>query len=82
MAILIGAAFLQIGTDQQSMVKRKPVLFFCVINQVRGVAASCMRRRTCKQTRPLSASTATIVPECEVDRSLGPILGLWRTSFC
>jgi hypothetical protein len=25
---------LQIGTDQKSVVRRQPVLFFCVINQV------------------------------------------------
>ncbi|KAG5189322.1 P-loop containing nucleoside triphosphate hydrolase protein [Tribonema minus] len=33
MAILIGFAFFQIGTDQMSVQLRKPVLFFCVINQ-------------------------------------------------
>jgi ABC-type multidrug transport system ATPase subunit/ABC-type transport system involved in cytochrome c biogenesis permease component len=33
MAVLLGTAFLDIGTDQKSMVKRVPVLFFCAINQ-------------------------------------------------
>jgi len=33
MAVLIGTAFLQIGTTQRSTVRRQPVLFFCVINQ-------------------------------------------------
>ncbi|KAJ3207202.1 hypothetical protein HDU67_007611 [Dinochytrium kinnereticum] len=33
MGVLIGAAFLQIGNGQSSMVRRMPVLFFCVINQ-------------------------------------------------
>ncbi|KAG5175579.1 P-loop containing nucleoside triphosphate hydrolase protein [Tribonema minus] len=33
MAILIGFAFYDIGTDQKSVTLRKPVLFFCVINQ-------------------------------------------------
>ncbi|KAG2438719.1 hypothetical protein HXX76_005264 [Chlamydomonas incerta] len=32
-AVLIGTVFLQIGTDQKSVVRRQPVLFFCVINQ-------------------------------------------------
>lgn len=33
-----GTVFLQIGTDQKSVVRRQPVLFFCVINQVRACA--------------------------------------------
>jgi ATP-binding cassette subfamily G (WHITE) protein 2 len=33
MAILIGTVFLQIGDSQSSIVRRQPVLFFCVINQ-------------------------------------------------
>jgi ATP-binding cassette subfamily G (WHITE) protein 2 len=33
MAIFIGTAFLQIGNTQESMTRRLPVLFFCVINQ-------------------------------------------------
>jgi hypothetical protein len=33
MAVLIGCAFLNIGTGQLSLTKRQPVLFFCVINQ-------------------------------------------------
>lgn len=36
-AVLIGTVFLQIGTSQTSTVRRQPVLFFCVVNQVRGV---------------------------------------------
>jgi len=32
-AILIGTAFYNIGSDQKSMTKRMPVLFFCAINQ-------------------------------------------------
>ncbi|UJR22373.1 hypothetical protein I4U23_025435 [Adineta vaga] len=32
-AVLIGTAFLQIGTGQKSTVRRQPVLFFCVVNQ-------------------------------------------------
>jgi len=33
MAILIGTVFLKIGTGQDSIVRRAPVLFFCCINQ-------------------------------------------------
>eukprot|EP01012_Entosiphon_sulcatum_P063485 TRINITY_DN90_c0_g1_i1.p1 TRINITY_DN90_c0_g1~~TRINITY_DN90_c0_g1_i1.p1 ORF type:complete len:634 (-),score=168.02 TRINITY_DN90_c0_g1_i1:856-2757(-) len=33
MGVLIGTAFLKIGTSQSSTVRRQPVLFFCVINQ-------------------------------------------------
>eukprot|EP01012_Entosiphon_sulcatum_P063488 TRINITY_DN90_c0_g2_i1.p1 TRINITY_DN90_c0_g2~~TRINITY_DN90_c0_g2_i1.p1 ORF type:complete len:610 (-),score=93.72 TRINITY_DN90_c0_g2_i1:132-1961(-) len=33
MGVLIGTAFLKIGTSQTSTVRRQPVLFFCVINQ-------------------------------------------------
>ncbi len=33
MAVLIGTAFLDIGTSETSVVRRQPVLFFCVINQ-------------------------------------------------
>jgi ATP-binding cassette subfamily G (WHITE) protein 2 len=33
MAVLIGTAFLQIGTNQSSFAKRSPSLFFCCINQ-------------------------------------------------
>ena len=32
-AVLIGTAFLQIGTSQSSTIRRQPVLFFCVVNQ-------------------------------------------------
>ena len=32
-AVLIGCAFLQIGTGQPSTLRRSPVLFFCAINQ-------------------------------------------------
>jgi hypothetical protein len=32
-AVLIGTAFLQIGHAQKSVVRRQPVLFFCVVNQ-------------------------------------------------
>lgn len=32
-AILIGTVFYDIGSDQKSMTKRMPVLFFCAINQ-------------------------------------------------
>jgi ATP-binding cassette subfamily G (WHITE) protein 2 len=32
-AVLIGCAFLQIGTGQSSTLRRSPVLFFCAINQ-------------------------------------------------
>jgi ATP-binding cassette subfamily G (WHITE) protein 2 len=32
-AVLIGTVFYNIGSDQQSMIKRMPVLFFCAINQ-------------------------------------------------
>ena len=38
-AVLIGCAFLRIGTDQISTTKRQPVLFFCVVNQVRRTAS-------------------------------------------
>lgn len=38
MAVLIGSVFLHIGTSQASVVRRQPVLFFCVINQ--GVFAA------------------------------------------
>ena len=31
--VLIGTAFLNIGTTQKSIVRREPVLFFCAINQ-------------------------------------------------
>ena len=33
MAALIGTVFLQIGTTQQGLLRREPVLFFCAINQ-------------------------------------------------
>jgi len=33
MAVLIGTAFLRIGTSETSIVRRQPVLFFCVVNQ-------------------------------------------------
>ena len=33
MASLIGTAFLRIGTSETSIVRRQPVLFFCVVNQ-------------------------------------------------
>lgn len=33
LALLIGFAFYQIGDGQESVVKRRPVLFFCAINQ-------------------------------------------------
>ncbi|CAF1042088.1 unnamed protein product [Adineta ricciae] len=33
MAVLIGTVFLKIGTNQASVVRREPVIFFCVINQ-------------------------------------------------
>jgi ATP-binding cassette subfamily G (WHITE) protein 2 len=33
MATLIGTAFLRIGTSETSIVRRQPVLFFCVVNQ-------------------------------------------------
>ncbi|CAF1467821.1 unnamed protein product [Adineta steineri] len=39
-AVLIGTAFLQIGTTQTSTVRRQPVLFFCAINQ--GVFGALM----------------------------------------
>jgi len=32
-AVLVGTVFYNIGSDQKSMVKRMPVLFFCAINQ-------------------------------------------------
>lgn len=31
MAVLIGGTFFQIGDDQESRVKRLPVLFFCTV---------------------------------------------------
>lgn len=37
-AVLIGSVFFDIGTSQASVVRRQPVLFFCVINQ--GVFAA------------------------------------------
>jgi ATP-binding cassette subfamily G (WHITE) protein 2 len=40
MAVLVGTVFLQIGNDQLSVVKRTPVLFFCVVNQ--GVFGALM----------------------------------------
>jgi ATP-binding cassette subfamily G (WHITE) protein 2 len=33
MAVLIGTAFLKIGDTQTSIVRREPVIFFCIINQ-------------------------------------------------
>ncbi len=33
MAVLIGTVFLHIGNTQSSIVRREPVIFFCVINQ-------------------------------------------------
>ena len=33
MAVLIGTVFLQIGQTQTSIIRREPVIFFCVINQ-------------------------------------------------
>ncbi len=33
MAVLIGTAYLQIGDDQASQVKRQPALFFVCVNQ-------------------------------------------------
>lgn len=33
MAVLIGTVFLQIGHSQKSIVRREPVIFFCIINQ-------------------------------------------------
>ncbi|KAI8846854.1 P-loop containing nucleoside triphosphate hydrolase protein [Chytridium lagenaria] len=33
MGVLIGAVFLRIGNTQSSIVRRQPVLFFCVVNQ-------------------------------------------------
>ncbi|CAF0924139.1 unnamed protein product [Adineta steineri] len=33
MAVLIGIAFLNIGNTQTSIVRREPVIFFCIINQ-------------------------------------------------
>ena len=32
MAVLIGTAFLDIGTSQRSIAKRGPVIFFCCVN--------------------------------------------------
>jgi ABC-type multidrug transport system permease subunit len=32
-AVLIGTAFLQIGSDQNSVTRRQPVMFFCAVNQ-------------------------------------------------
>ena len=40
MGLLVGGAFYQIGTDQASVRKRMPVLFFCVINQ--GIFAALL----------------------------------------
>jgi ATP-binding cassette subfamily G (WHITE) protein 2 len=40
MAVLIGTAFLNIGTTQQSIVRREPVIFFCAVNQ--GVFGALM----------------------------------------
>lgn len=39
-AVLIGTAFLQIGTSETSTVRRNSVLFFCVVNQVRLLHAN------------------------------------------
>jgi ATP-binding cassette subfamily G (WHITE) protein 2 len=39
-AVLIGTVFLQIGHNQSSIVRRNPVLFFCVVNQ--GVFGAMM----------------------------------------
>ena len=33
MAVLIGTAFFNIGVTQKSIVRREPVIFFCIINQ-------------------------------------------------
>jgi ATP-binding cassette subfamily G (WHITE) protein 2 len=40
MAVLIGTVFLNIGNTQQSIIRREPVIFFCVINQ--GVFGALM----------------------------------------
>ncbi len=40
MAVLIGTVFLNIGHGQKSIVRREPVIFFCVINQ--GVFGALM----------------------------------------
>jgi len=40
MAVLIGTAFLNIGHTQKSIVRREPVIFFCIINQ--GVFGALM----------------------------------------
>jgi ATP-binding cassette subfamily G (WHITE) protein 2 len=40
MAILIGTVFLNIGNTQKSIVRREPVIFFCIINQ--GVFGALM----------------------------------------
>jgi hypothetical protein len=33
MAVLVGTVFLNIGNTQKSIVRREPVIFFCVVNQ-------------------------------------------------
>jgi ATP-binding cassette subfamily G (WHITE) protein 2 len=33
MAVLVGTVFLNIGYTQKSIVRREPVIFFCIINQ-------------------------------------------------
>jgi hypothetical protein len=43
-AVLIGTVFMQIGTTQSSVVRRQPVLFFCVINQ--GIFAALVSTST------------------------------------
>ena len=44
MAILIGTAYLRIGTNQQSLVLRRPVIFFCAINQGLFAALATINR--------------------------------------
>jgi len=40
MAVLVGTVFLNIGHTQKSIVRREPVIFFCIINQ--GVFGALM----------------------------------------
>ena len=51
MAVLIGTAFKQIGTSESSILRRQPVLFFCVINQ--GIFGSLLVINSFPQERML-----------------------------
>jgi hypothetical protein len=70
-AVLIGSVFLHIGTTQASVVRRQPVLFFCVINQ--GVFAALVSAQGSEnpRNRPAECTSAGSTTNC-VDGLQGP----------